>query len=373
MYLESRDLVEAPLSFDLVSAFAAIGASLKRNVWVDQIEWCVYPNLSILLVAPSGFGKDTAINGAETILQAIESCKTINARTIEGIYQQMLDLGNPACCVILAKEFADFLGKKDYQASMTQNLTDLMSGSAYKDVSSKSEGVCKIWRPTLSIFAGSTPEWLHKALPPETLEGGFYPRFLIVTEDTLKKKVPLLKYAAEEEHISAVKNLRQDFLEAARCIIKHYQEPRELELEGGRRGEAAKLHSKWYDEREKYFSELVGPYAHRVRDHLLRIALISACTRLHETIDVKDISFAIELISYIAKRVDEAICPPNPEALITKLILQLLPTTRERIFWTLHRKYRRSDISNALALLQDIGAIKSTMGMIKSENTFVGH
>ena len=90
-WVESRRILETPVGFDLAVGISAIGACLRRNVWIDQIQFKVYPNISVLLVGPSGIGKDTAINGVASLLQG--NVGVIGGRTAETIVTTMMEIG----------------------------------------------------------------------------------------------------------------------------------------------------------------------------------------------------------------------------------------------------------------------------------------
>lgn len=351
------------MSFDLVCGLAAIGASLRRQIWVDQVKWKIYPNMSVLLVGPSGIGKDTAIDGAEEIIQALGSVKVIGGRTSETLLEAMSKLGNPACAVVLAHELSAFIGRKDYQQNMIQDLTDLMSTKAYKDISLKSDMFGKrIMQPTLSMLSGSTAEWLHKAMPPDSLEGGFFPRFLILYEEIPKKNVPLIKYSLAPGDIKRSTGLKETFFAAGIQILDRFKTPGEISP----LNDAQALYDKWYGERLRYFSPLTADYAHRCRDHMLRVAMLSAACRLKNYIDEEDIYFSIELVKSIGATLDRVVASPTIEATIVTKIERMLPATGHSIYGHLGKIYKRRDIMEAFALMNASGQIREREGLFET-------
>jgi len=167
---------EVPVSYQVACGVSLIGVLCKRSVYIDQqpiggVGWKVYPNQSVMLVGPSGIGKDTAINFTQRQLEKYGSIPIIGGRTIEALYQRLISIGDPAVAYLPIGELTSFLGGKDYQKSMTQEITNLLSSNESVDISNKGDltfsGPKVIKRPTITMHCGSTIEWLHKAMPSE--------------------------------------------------------------------------------------------------------------------------------------------------------------------------------------------------------------
>jgi len=352
LWLDARNVLETPYSFDLSCAISAIGAVLRRSYWVDQVKFKIYPNVSTLVVGHSGIGKDTAIDGAELILQAVNTVPIIGGRTSETILQRLLELNHdPTCAVILAGELSEFFGPKDYQKGMIETITELMSTKGYKDVSlkgsMKSGGPSRIVRPTLTMMGGSTRDWLHSAMPEAAMSGGFYPRFLIVCEDQTKRSVPLLKYSIPEKELAASERAQEEFFIQMRTLSQELLDVGEAVLTPS----AVEAYNVFYDERTSWFSSGAQPYAHRCRDTALKIAMVSAISRFHTKIDYPDIEFASNLIEYVGARIDDALAPPTQYAVVRKEILKLLPASGSHIFKQLEQRYDPIVIRKAIEFM----------------------
>jgi hypothetical protein len=346
-WLTSQTITETPLSYSLVCAMSALGACLKRNVWIDQVKWKVFANLSILLVGPSGIGKDTAIDAAEDVIGQVGNIPCIGGKTIEFIQDVMLEIGDPACCYIPAPEITAFLGSKDYQKSMVQELTHILTTKNYVDVSTKGKGIKKIPHPTLTVHAGSTAEWLHKAMPEGSMEGGLWPRFLIVHEEYGSKSIPLVKLLPKSEVELATKN-HWAFVEACKFLAGYWQDkPGEMSL----LSESAALYENWYRNRLKLFSPTVRPYANRSRDQVLRLAMLCAISRRHDYIEAVDMQFGIDLMQYVAGTIDQAMCPPTTDARLAKEIRKILPASQKNIIAGLGAAHKRQDLMNAISYM----------------------
>ena len=75
----------------------------------------------VLLVGPSGSGKDTIINPSCNLLKNLGG-QYVVGRTLEAVKESLTQMGDPAIGYINASELADFLGCKDYQAGLVQTL-----------------------------------------------------------------------------------------------------------------------------------------------------------------------------------------------------------------------------------------------------------
>lgn len=332
---------------------SAIGAILRRSYWLDQIKFKIYPNLSVLCVGHSGIGKDTAIDGADAILEAIQTVPVIGGRTSETILQRLLELQqDPTCAVIMAGELSDFFGPKDYQKGMIETITDLMSTKAYKDVTLKGNMKMggqpqKIIRPTLTMMGGSTRDWLHSAMPESAMSGGFYPRFLIVCEDKTKRSVPLIKYSLEPGELEAAAQAQASFFDCVAAIQRDFTDIGEAVMTKA----AVEAYEEFYSERTSWFSAGAQPYAHRCRDTALKLAMISAITRFQPQIDYPDIEFAANMIEYVGSRIDDALAPPTQYSAVRKDILALLPCTGTHLFKQMEQRYDPMVVRKALEFM----------------------
>jgi hypothetical protein len=310
LWLHNLGITEIPVSYQVVIGLSLIGALLKRGIYVDQEEWRVYPNLSVLLVGPSGIGKDVVINKAGRVIEYVNPSLTLGVTTIEFLKSAMVEMGDPAACYVPANELSAFLGTKDYQKGIAKELTDLLSTNDRVVLGTKGEGKLVIHRPTLVLHAGSTVDWLQD-LPDNSLSGGFLPRFVIVCEEYGSRHVAWVKYdydkltrmAAREagaEFKRRVKELVGDLLSGTR-----YRDERELTPTKG----AEEFYRNWYHNRFNYFSVGVKAYANRSRDQMHRLAMLMAVSRGHTYLEETDYTFAADLMDYIAKGIDGVVAP----------------------------------------------------------------
>jgi len=360
-YMEST---EVPFSYSIASGLSTIGVLLKRSRWVDQVDWRVHPNQSILLIGPSGVGKDTAINRTQSSLQAFSTLTRIpvlGGCTLEGLHARLADLPSPACAFLPAPELTSFFGRSDYQANMLTGITNLLSGGEAVDITTKGSLLAKggptiIRQPTLTMHGGSTVEWLHKGMPEGTLEGGFMGRFLIVIEEIGSKFIPLIKSNFTSDQIRVIQAELASWKSYLGEVVAANGKPQEVIL----LPEAEDLYINWYRNRFRIFSKAVMPYANRSRDMVLRLALLMAASRRHwRWIDGADMTFGIELIGEIARKIDAVVLPPSAEAALAGKVLELLPATIQEIYQTLGLRYSiPKNIDPAIQYLLSTGQMR---------------
>jgi hypothetical protein len=364
LWLEAEGITEVPVSYQIVTALSAIGALLGRGVWVDQVEWRVYPNLSVLLVGPSGIGKDVAIRAAGRLVDANNPGLTYGGKTMEALVEQVMKAQQrPACAFILAPEITAFLGGKDYQKSMVQELTDILSTGDKVDVSLKSSpGVKRIlWEPTWTLQAGSTEEWLHEAMPTGSLEGGLFPRFLIICEEYGDRHVPWIKYSTEGPDRRRALQAKMEFEQAVGVLVERFANGGEVVPTL----EAREFYENWYINRFKRFGPTVRSYANRSRDQLLRVAMLVALTCGRRFMEACDMEFAEDIMDYVALKLERATKPPTYEGQIARVIIGMLPCTQQGILKELAGVYPRRNIYEALQLMIESGQMVANGGVWK--------
>lgn len=362
-------------SWMILTGLAIVGVILRRNVCFDQGQsGKIWPNTSVLLVGPSGSGKDTIINPSCDTIDKIGG-QSVVGRTLEAVKESLTQMGNPAVGYINASELADFLGCKDYQAGLVQALTDILSNKTQIDVSLKGDitrgGSRKIYNPTLTMFAGSTAEWLQGMLPDGSLDGGFIPRFVVAAE-----------YSKQESGIHPIANPgKYDSLEQQRmvkqgeatfvdrlhelAISSHLfpdQPPRTMTETHGM-NDAEGWYTNWYANRYTKFSPLLQAYASRSSGLLRRLGMLMAITRGHiNYIEEEDYYFGDAIIAHAAERLEQAVIPQSREVKVGWEILRLLPSTQPELLRTLAGKHGTMWVKRGLGYLLESEQIEQKEG-----------
>lgn len=181
-YVEfARQRTDAPLEFHLGTAFsmlaAAAGNSLTFPAFGGRTAW---PNLYLLLIAPSGFfRKSTVIGMAEDILTQVDEDLVIRG---EQSREALLDIlsAHPVAFLPIS-EFSSTLAlwARDYMGGMRELITDLYDPylKYTKKLRKEAQSISK---PALNILAASTSDWLREKLTEGDLKGGFMGRFILI-------------------------------------------------------------------------------------------------------------------------------------------------------------------------------------------------
>ena len=353
-WVRALSALEAPTSYIVTVGLSAIGAALSRNCWVDQSNWKVYPNLSCFLVGPSGLGKDTVYNQGVKLLAAL-GILIVAGRTTEYMADRLVRIGTPARAVILASEATAFFGKKEYQSGKVEFITELLSTGDWVDVSSKSEGERRVEKPTITCWFGSTAPWLQRNMPSGTMEGGFFPRFLIVNEDMPRQQVPWIKFSSSKADITSRASAEAEFCDWMADITEQYHaKPQEIVP----LNDAIDYYANWYYNRFSYFSANIREYANRSRDQMLRIAMLMAVSRDHTFIEKADLEFAAKFVAYLCATIEGAIKPMSDEQRCQDAYLNCLPATSTVVFEVLRSAYDNRTILAAQNSLILSGKIK---------------
>lgn len=379
--MESWSNTEIYPSWQIATGLAIYGAVLRRNVGfcLGMADY-IWPNMPTLLVGPSGEGKDTIIRPAVKIIEnasewAGVDVNVIPGRTIEAIKTAMCNIAeDPTCGVIVAGELSALLGQKDYQQGIVTDLTDILSAGDYVDISLKADVMKdkaekskkerkgkRIPHPTITMFAGSTRDWLLTMLPEGSLEGGFLPRFVIVPEESKKdagiKPIanPNRMPGPRRERIAAV---RKEFETHVTMTAAFYAEsfaaqnterehrknidpddpknklpgPVEFHELEGEDGDAAAWYENWYANRHGIFGANLHAYANRSALLIRKLAMLMAITRGHKNwIEVSDYQFADQFIRWAGSKLEGSVIPQAREVVAGRRILGMLPATEAKI------------------------------------------
>lgn len=336
-WIASFENTELWWSWRVATALTVIGATLGRKAYIPMMgSTRLWPNTSSILIGISGDGKDTIIRPASELLQGI-GVRYVAGKTMEAIRTSLFNIGDPAVGYIVAGELREFLGDKDYQSGIIQSLTDILSNNNRIDISTKFDlmngGEKYVYNPTLTMFAGSTPEWLHSI--KDAMSGGFLPRFLVVTELGKKSDQGLRPIANPGRYESYDQKLRIDegAREFERAILGIYETYRAYPdpVCFDDTYEADQYFTNWYENRHKYFPATMPAYANRSGGLMKKTAMLMAVSRGNRHIDVPDYLFADALIRYLAGNLEQSVISVPKEVEVGREIVKMLPTTNAEI------------------------------------------
>jgi hypothetical protein len=193
-YVEyARRLTDAPLAFHVAGGLGAMaGAVGSQLFWYGGGHREQWPNLYLLMLAPSGImRKSTSVDlPTDALVRARPGVILDREFSPE---QFIRNLADQPTSVLKEAEFGSLLErmKSSYMQGMKQRLTDLYDcQQAYERALRGADGRgerIKIVRPSLTIVAASTMDWLVESLTETDMRSGFMPRFLFISP---KEKEP---------------------------------------------------------------------------------------------------------------------------------------------------------------------------------------
>lgn len=182
----ARSLTDAPLMFHVGAGLVALATATGSAVSWQGGSRENWPNLYLLLLAPSGlYRKSTSVDLAMSLLtRAAPGRVMTNEYSPEQFLRTFAE--HPAS-VMKEAEFSSLLErmKANYMSGFKQRLTELYDCVDEYSRHTRGEGMgdkghlLRIERPALSILAASTTDWLVESITELDLRSGFIPRFLL--------------------------------------------------------------------------------------------------------------------------------------------------------------------------------------------------
>lgn len=270
--------LESPRKFILWSGLAAISAIVKNNVWITRYGGSdlltVFPNVYVLLVAPSGHKKGVPVAIARGLVREAGGVREIAGRSsIEGILQ---DLGHARTTPGKRGPVIDstaFIVSGEFSTALVRNpdaltiLTDLHDGQFNKDWKNtlKHSGVDHLENVNITMLGGLNETHFNDMISEKEITGGFIARCQIVFSRKRERKNSLLR---PPKSILSIKDLAQPLKKL-------------VDLKGPfvMTEEAIVTYETWYNEFAPEKSSDKTGSAMRVHDHILKVAQLLALSR----------------------------------------------------------------------------------------------
>lgn len=200
---------ESPESYHLWTGLSVLASTVRRNVWLNQGKYILYPNLYTVLVGPAGkMAKSTTIRLGRSLLFGVEGIKFgPDAVTVEELRRVMANShdGKQSALTLHSTELSDLIDPSGIR--MIAFLTTIYDGDPKGWTGgTKNKGYDDIKSPVLNILGGTTPEWLADGMPVKAIGHGFTSRIVFVYEDIVDKPVPF----PEEPDRELVRSLIND-------------------------------------------------------------------------------------------------------------------------------------------------------------------
>lgn len=272
------------------TALSILASAIRRNVWINQGIYTLYPNLFVALVAPPGkVGKSTVIRMGRRILLGVDDIIFgPDSVTREELIAIMAKTGvneKQSAITLHSTELSSLIEPSGLK--MIQFLTDIYDCDFKWRYETKGAGRDKVHNPVLNLLAGTTPTWIAEGLPADVVGHGFSSRMIFVYGDTPRYLKPfpgepdprlVNALTSDLQHISLLEGEFQWSPEARDLYEEYYgkiasSDPDDYRIEG---------------------------FHNRKRTHILKMAMLLSLSEGDELIiHPRDISAAWDLIETI--------------------------------------------------------------------------
>lgn len=267
---------EAPRSFYRFSAYAAISAVVRKNVWLNKFYYKLYPNIYVMLMTDSGGRKGHPVGLAKYLVRSTNDVRIISGQnSIQSIVKDLsksytLEGGGmiqDAQAFIVSPEFHVLLleDKSTYGILTELYNTHEYDNDTWEKGLSSNEAKIKLKNICLTILGASNDAMLKDALPEYAVEGGFIGRMLLVPDDGSGIINPLTEEPKEKFDPTS--------------LVPYLVELSKLKGEFQYQPDAKKYYEDWYKEhRKRNVKDRTGSM-NRLHDQILKVAMIRSLAR----------------------------------------------------------------------------------------------
>lgn len=308
---------DAPDQFIIWSALSLIGAVLKNNVKFEIGTYTLYPNQFIVLVAPPGVGKGTAMNMISDIIKENKLNPIVNTlsdritaeKIIEQIAtgwaaapifqnQQLVVNNLDHNCLIFSSEIRVLLGASEW---MLEFLEEAWSRTDF-EYQTKTKGSVSIDSMCCSLLAASVPDFLRNVNKEArmVITGGFSSRCLFIYADAPSKDLPFplalkkspVSKALYDQLIIDLRDIaamRGEFTIAAdaKIIFENFLKRNRISA-------------------QKDDNEAIANFRARIKAHTLKLAMVLSASRSSNlVIDQLDMTNSIHEIQRITQTLEK--------------------------------------------------------------------
>jgi hypothetical protein len=303
-YLLYTSNTEPPTQFHRWIGLSVIASALQRKCRLDWGSLTFYPNLYIVLVAPSGRArKGTAMSIGLSMLEEIGIKLAAESITREALVRELADANLSvvypdsdrvefhSSLTIFSPELTVFLGHNNFQ--LMSDLTDWYDCRTRWVYRTKNMGTDEIMGVWVNLIGATTPSLIQTALPMDAIGGGLTSRIIFVFEQN-KGKIVAAPFLTDEERILRTK-LIQD-LEQIRLLQGQFRVTKQF----------VPLWVDWYHAQENAppFNDMrfMG-YIERRPNHIMKLCQILNASRTSSmTIDACDLEKAISILNATEKK-----------------------------------------------------------------------
>ncbi len=326
-YMQHTAGTESPKTFHRWCFLSIVSAELARNVYIPFGHGRIYPNMYVMLMGVPAARKSTAVNIAKKLLAASKYKNFAFTKTSREKFlmdfeygfsvSQTLDKGALAALIkqettvedklalleqavvdqepvseafICCDEFVDFIGQKNINFINTlTTLWDCLDNYPERLKNSISVNVVK---PTVGLLGGITPTSFSTAMPQEVVGQGFMSRIILVYGEPSKIKITWPVPPDEKN---------------AKLLAEKLQKVRKLRGQCKISAPANKLIDEIYQNYHNIPDARLQYYCARRLDHLLKLCMVIAATKLTTVIEYDTVEEANTILVYTENSMSRAL------------------------------------------------------------------
>ena len=365
-YLKYTNNTEPPDSFREWVAVSVVASCLRRKCVMHLGSLTIYPNMYIILVAPSGKArKGTAMRPGLKMLQEQGIKLAAEAITREALIRELNEstfteqkaeggLNMHCSLTVYSQELTVFLGYNNQQLLM--DLTDWYDCADKWKYRTKNkeltDDIIGVW---VNLIGATTPDLLQSTLPRDALGGGLLSRMIFVYEANKGKIVPAPFISPEEMELR--KSLVQD-LDRIGMLTGSFNYTQDF----------MDSYIEWYTAQENnppFRDERFSGYFERRPTHVLKLCIILSASRDDSmTIDASVLNRAIKLLERTEVKMPAAFAgfgEADDSAVMSRIMMTIATGKSMSNTEIMKRHYYdidRMQLSRILATLTAIGFCK---------------
>lgn len=284
LYMHQTGTSEVPASFHFWAAMSLLAAAVGDRVWIEpDAGRKIFPNLYVFLIGPSGSGKEQAVMGAsklglhEPVLDLFMGRATrqylLDYLTKDGPMEDGMRYAHNPHLYLVTEELGSAIRAGDLGHDLVSFMTEFYTGKPVGQDGTRGTGMVTLYNPCFNWLAGTTDEWLIRAVDRDAIEGGFFARVISVRgRRNYKDRCPQIVYPDDRDEVR----------EHLKARVSQY-----AQLTGGFRytPAAQALHDQWYMERAEPLETLEEPAFNRSDEMVFRLSLLLRLAELDNLVD----------------------------------------------------------------------------------------
>lgn len=361
-YLVYTHASESPEEYHLWVGLSTIAGAIRRKAFFSMGYFLLYPNLYTVLVGPPGrCKKSTAMAIGRRMLNRVEGINfTTDSVTREALILNLSQshADGHSSMTAFSSEFASLLTSSGMD--MVVFLTDIYECPVEWAHKSKMGGTQKIKAPYLNLLGATTPDWIARSLPLDTVGIGLTSRVIFVYQDTPRRRPAFPSLTPEQRELEEL--LIHDLQKISTISGEYILEPL-----------AKEKYEAWYQGRIENPNPTGDPrlagYYERKPMHVLKLAmLLAASNRSEPEILVSDFDEALIQLAKVEERMPRvfAAVGRNPlaydqEQIMLTVINSKAGILQAEIINMFKHNLRKEEVIEVLDLLTTVKVIRQEL------------